>query len=473
MNRLLYVVKRAFSDQLPASSRKCDVLCVSSVTSVTLWLVLILLSACAPTASLPVAPTPIPFPTMTPGARLDGVLPAQISLPLDGVGLSNPATAVALASQPTATPNYAACPVPANPPLDEAAPTNGLALRTAIVNYLTQGGAPLTLADQLRRWGAIGEQGGVELSTDFTGAGQADVILSYTAPDEGGTLLVLGCVNGVYSLRFQTATGGDVPQIISSTDLNADNRADLLFSARTCSVENPDDCAYRTQLMTFDPPSGRFVSLLNGTIASASAPAANDMDNDRVQEIVARSDFDGNRATGPLRTGTYIYGTGTYIYDWNGTNYTLSIVQLDPPRFKIQVLQEADRAFTRQEFDSAIALYSQAETDTGLRFWFNDEQGLLSSYAFYRLVLAYAYTEDDRLLPTYQAAIQPYPDPSTAPIYTALLNTFWNALQVTGNLNSACREVQAIIGTRPEALELLNRYGSRSPTYTAADLCPF
>jgi len=259
----------------------------------------------------------------------------------------------------------------------------GLALRTAIVNYLTQGGAPLTLADQLRRWGAIGEQGGVELSTDFTGAGQADVILSYTAPDEGGTLLVLGCVNGVYSLRFQTATGGDVPQIISSTDLNADNRADLLFSARTCSVENPDDCAYRTQLMTFayrtqlmtfDPPSGRFVSLLNGTIASASAPAANDMDNDRVQEIVARSDFDGNRATGPLRTGTY-------IYDWNGTNYTLSIVQLDPPRFKIQVLQEADRAFTRQEFDSAIALYSQAETDTGLRFWFNDEQGLLSSYA--------------------------------------------------------------------------------------------
>jgi hypothetical protein len=417
-------------------------------------------------ASIPAAPTPISFPTMTPGARLEGVLPVQIGLPLDGVGLANPATAVALANQPTPTPNYAACPVPANPPLDETAPTNDLALRTAIINYLTQGGAPLALGDQLRGWGVIGEQGAVDTSADFTGAGQADVILSYAAPDEGGTLLVAGCANGAYLLRYQIATGGAVPQIISTGDLNADNRADLLFSAEACAADNTDDCAFRTQLLTFDPPSGRFVSLLNGTIASAVAPTLRDIDDDRVQEIVVRSDFDGNRATGPLRTGTT-------IYDWNGTNYTLSIVQLDPPRFKIQILQEADRAFTRQDYESAISLYSQAETDTGLRFWYNDEQGLLSSYAFYRLVLAYAYTEDERLLPTYQAAVQPYPDPAAAPVYITLLNTFWNALQVTGNLNSACREVQAIIGTRPEALELLNRYGSRSPTYTAADFCPF
>jgi hypothetical protein len=403
---------------------------------------------------------------MTPGARLDGVLPAQAGLALDGEGLANPATAVALANQPTPTPNYAACPVPANPPLDATAPTNGLALRTTILGYLTQGGAPLALTDQLRAWGVIGEEGAVEINTDFTGAGQADVILSYAAPDEGGTLLVMGCANGAYNLRYQISTGGTPPQIISTGDLNADTRPDLLFSAETCAADNPDDCAFRTQLITFDAASGRFVSLLNGTLSSAAAPATRDIDDDRVQEIVVRSDFDGNRATGPLRTGTY-------IYDWNGVTFTLSIVQLDPPRFKIQVLQEADRAFNRQEFESAIGLYNQAELDTGLRFWFNDEQGLLSSYAFYRLVLAYAYIEDERLLPTYQAATQPFPDPASAPIYITLLNTFWNALQVTGNLNSACREVQAIIGTRPEALELLNRYGSRSPTYTAADLCPF
>jgi hypothetical protein len=50
---------------------------------------------------------------------------------------------------------------------------------------------------------------------------------------------------------------------------------------------------------------------------------------------------------------------------------------------------------------------------------------------------------------------------------------FWDALQVTNNLHSACLEVQDIIRARPEALSLLNRYGSRSPTYTADELCPF
>jgi hypothetical protein len=44
---------------------------------------------------------------------------------------------------------------------------------------------------------------------------------------------------------------------------------------------------------------------------------------------------------------------------------------------------------------------------------------------------------------------------------------------VTNNLHSACLEVQDIITARQEALTLLNRYGSRSPTYTATDVCPF
>ncbi|MCC6802943.1 MAG: hypothetical protein IT319_08665 [Anaerolineae bacterium] len=50
---------------------------------------------------------------------------------------------------------------------------------------------------------------------------------------------------------------------------------------------------------------------------------------------------------------------------------------------------------------------------------------------------------------------------------------FWTAVQVTNNLHSACLRVQEVVLARPDALDLLNRYGSRSPTYAAADLCPF
>jgi hypothetical protein len=50
---------------------------------------------------------------------------------------------------------------------------------------------------------------------------------------------------------------------------------------------------------------------------------------------------------------------------------------------------------------------------------------------------------------------------------------FWNAYQITNDLHAACLRAQETVTARPDALELLNRYGSRSPTYTAADLCPF
>ena len=116
----------------------------------------------------------------------------------------------------------------------------------------------------------------------------------------------------------------------------------------------------------------------------------------------------------------------------------LSIIQLDPPRFKIQVLQEADRAFQRLDTEQAISLYQLAQSDTSLRYWFNDEPDILNAYAFYRLVLMLAYTENDDLLPTYQAALQAFPDPTAAPVYVELLNTFWNGFQVTHNLHSAC-----------------------------------
>jgi hypothetical protein len=76
-------------------------------------------------------------------------------------------------------------------------------------------------------------------------------------------------------------------------------------------------------------------------------------------------------------------------------------------------------------------------------------------------------------VPTVQSILATYPDVTAAPVYIEMAVTFWNAYQVTNNLNAACLNVQTVIAARQEALGLLNRYGSRSPTYTADDLCPF
>ncbi|MBZ0286801.1 MAG: hypothetical protein K8I30_04245, partial [Anaerolineae bacterium] len=330
----------------------------------------------------------------------------------------------------------------------------------------SDGGTAPGLTEGLRDWGLLGDAGVVRNDVDFTGGGQADVAVTYNAPDDGGTLLVLGCVNGLYAPLYQAITGGDTPQIIAAGDMNFDQIPDLLFSNRLCSAESSDDCNYRTQLITWTPLGGRFVSLFTGPLTSVEPPTINDVDRDQVSEVVVRLSDPGNSVTGPLRTGVN-------IYDWNGASYVLSIVQLDPPRFKIQVVHEADKAFARLDTQQAISLYQEAQTNTDLRYWLNDEPAILSAYIYYRLVVMYAYIEDDDLLATYQAAIQSSPDPAAQPVYIAMLDAFWNALNVTHNLHSACLEVQAIISARPEAVGLLNRYGSRSPTYTASDLCPF
>jgi hypothetical protein len=69
--------------------------------------------------------------------------------------------------------------------------------------------------------------------------------------------------------------------------------------------------------------------------------------------------------------------------------------------------------------------------------------------------------------------LQTYPDLTTAPVYAEMALRYWSAFQASNNLASACAEVQAIIAARPEALALLNRYGTRSPVVTAAQVCPF
>lgn len=411
----------------------------------------------------PTAPG-IVFPTVTPGRVLEGALPEASGLRLDGSGVANPATAVALASLPTATPNYAACPASGVvPTVPAAAPAN---LNAAIGAFLNAGGSPAALEDALRGWNALGTSGFVRADYDFSGEGVPDVLLSFVAPESGGSLLLYVCANSAYSLRYQAAPGGsDAPQLMHLGDMNNDGLPEIMYAANICDED--ETCVYSTQVITWSARLGRFVSLLAGALTSDAPPTLVEIDSDQVSEIVVQLENDGTAETGPLRTGTH-------IYDWDGGLYVLSIIQLDPPRYRIQVVHEADRAFIRLDMNAAVPLYLLA-LDAGqpLRYWFNDEPAILQSYALYRLLLAYAYTENEQRLAVLQDITALFPDANSAPVFVTMAQTFWNTLQVTNNLRTACQEVINVVRARPEALDLLNRYGSRSPTYSAQSLCPF
>jgi hypothetical protein len=232
--------------------------------------------------------------------REQGLLPEAVGVPLNGVGLSNPATAVALANQPTATPDYKTCPGSGNATAPER-PSNGRTLLTAVMSYLTSGGAPATVGDVLRRWDLLGKNGLVRADVDFTGEGTPDLLMSYSAPDDGGTLTILSCVAGQYTILYQIITGGDAPEIINIGDMNADNKPDVLFDSYGCSSEDKKNCTYRTQLITWQPEDGQFVSVLNGPIISSEPLTYKDVDSDKIQELVVKLTDTGNASTGPLR----------------------------------------------------------------------------------------------------------------------------------------------------------------------------
>lgn len=421
------------------------------------------LAACAAAPAPTAVPAAAPFPSATPGRQLAGWLPTLEAAAGSGAPL-NPATAVALARRPTVTPDYDACPPLANPPLGPP-PASARQAADSIAAFLSAGGAPQTLPALLQSaWGLSPESFTVRADADLTGAGVPAVLAAVPTPEGGTLLLALACANGRYIVLHE-AVSSDPVQIIHAGDINLDARPDLLYTAQQCEADG-ESCVYRTQLLSWDANTGSLISLLASPITSPTSPTLVDVDGDGILEIALRLTDTGTADTGPLRTGVT-------LYDWDGAGYALSITQLDPPRFRIQIIHEADRSLLRQELSQAAAQYALALSDSSLRNWYNDDDAVLKSYALFRLLTAYAYTEDARLLSVYQELGRLFPDPAAAPIYALLADAFWRAFQVSNNLNSACAAVQDIITARPEALSLINRYGSRSPTYTASDLCPF
>jgi hypothetical protein len=436
--------------------------------SALLLVMCVTISACEPTP--PPRLTAQPFPTMTIGQTLRGNLTPVAVRPPDSELLSNPATLEALRNQPTATPNYAACPVPLDAVALPELPSTDDAAKAELLLYFNRGGKAANLELLLKtNWNVIGETGYVR-QHDLTNSGVPEVVIGYTSPQNLGTLLILCCRDGQYVERYTiTATSPDAPQILWVGDMNRDFYADLFWARRICATE--DACEYEMQVIEYDRLRGRYIALLDEAIFSLNLPAVNDMDSDEVLEIVLTLESRGNSATGPLRTGVH-------VYDWNGINYTLSIIQLDPPRYQIQVVHEADRLFFRLDMSNAANLYQLALENTDLRAWFNDEAPALTSYILYRQMLAFAYLGDDRIADVAVRLNTDYPLQDgqaldSLPPYVEMAYTFLSEFQAVGDLHAACNAVQQVVARRPSALNLLNRYGSRSPTYNPLMLCPY
>lgn len=426
-----------------------------------LSLILLFGAACQSQVEPILAPTLIPFPTTTPGYTLYGVLPTQ-SRQIN----SQATVAAVVAIQATSTPDTSICP----PISDLAELSNELPddLNEEILRYLAAGGNIDELESTMRDdWDVLPEDGFVRGDLDLTGEGTPEIMLGYISPDGGGTLTILGCQNRRYTQYYQLITDeAPVPELLSIGDINRNAYIDLMFIYQVCQ---DDDCRNATELITWQPELGRFVNLLNQPIFSYDEPQLSDIDSDQVSEIVIPLEYIGNITTGPLRTGVN-------IYDWDGSVYVLSIFELEPPAYQIQVIQEGDRRFRQGEYTQAVLLYQQALSDESLDNWLRNEEPILQSYTLYRLLLTRAANNNtEELAAVYQRITELFPiESETAPpIYVEMSRVFWDTFILDSSLNNACNAVQDFITLNGDALTLINRYGTRNLSYTANHLCPF
>ncbi len=427
------------------------------IRAVWLVLVIVVLVACQPKADSPEAPAMAVFPTTTPGQVIRGVL--DTPSPFGGTPFANPATAVALANQPTATPDTSICPSIQTGLEPDDLPNNIDDTADAIIAFLSDGGTAAALRDTWEIF--VLARNDIDLTGDLT----PEVIFSFVLPETSGMLLIAGCEEGRYVSRYQAvADEAEAPEIILLGDINVSQLNNVVFVSRNCV--DGDDCRFQTQIITWQPDLGRFVSLLGDTILSDDIPEIVDIDDDQVGEVLVRLESLGTAATGPLRTGAD-------IYDWNGEAYMLSIVRRDPPRYRIQILHEADRYFDTLDMATAIDLYQTTLTDEDLRAWITGEELTLEAYALYRLLVAQAYLGDTETATAVIDRIENKFAEIEQPVYVSLSRAFWTAYEATGDAGPACSAVLDMVEEQPSALNLLNRYGRRSPTYTAQELCPF
>jgi hypothetical protein len=428
---------------------------------------MLLLAACEPAAPPP-REVITPFPSVTPGRVVYGELLPSGSTILSQPGLSAPSTVVAIAPPTTPTPDFSSCPAPnADAALEASPPDNAVVLIEEAVRYLNAGGNGQTLIDTLRDdWDVIPNDAVARADLDYTGEGVTDVLMPYTARDGVAGMVVIACRAGTHVIIYELASPTDAPPtVLAFADLNRDRRNDILYSTPSCP-DDPETCVLLTQMVTFSPVLSRFVDLMPEGVTSDTVPQVLDFDNDEVSEVVVRLENRGTAETGPLRTGTN-------VYDWNGSQYVLSIVELEPPRFMIQVLHEGDRALLRGDYPTAETIYREAIDNDELRWWFDDEPDLLNSYAYYRLLQAQVLLASVGQTTTINEINSIFPDPAASPVYAQMARAFIETFQSESDVSSACAAVETIIAAQPQAVEQLNRYGSRSPSYTARDLCPF
>jgi tetratricopeptide (TPR) repeat protein len=399
----------------------------------------------------------------------------------------------------TVTPGPAAiCPVISHSNIDlniELPAEKHQSHEAPILDFLNKGGSVTALQRELKE-NMLGYK---VLTEDITNDGIPEVIV------QPYSLYVYTCIQGGY----QTALVEDPIEYsvgLQIIDINQNGIPELIISKSYA----PASPIYQYQILEWD--GQKFSNLLaketlcsrynlNGCIENGVPDIMvgfddlEDIDHDGMLEFLI---------TGGVGFGadTLVYQpqrNGTMIWDWDGHAYHLSSIQLSPPHYRIQALQDGDEYSLGGDYDNALASYWRVIEDDSLDWWspsrrqYNmvsignqtpiptpvidtNERIRLSAYAYYRIMLIHVVRGEmeqagmifDRL----QTEIT-----DAGFHFKVLATVFWNEYTKTHQMESSCQRAIEYVRKNPkdtiDKLDGYYYYIISNHTYVPEDVCPF
>jgi len=417
------------------------------------------------TGCLP-APAPSPVSPPTPAVGEAGVTPSASS---PTPGLPTPSASVD-------------CPVPSGSP----SPPNfadPAATAQAILGFLNSGGSPSALPDLLRVASRAAGPEDPAVLIDLNGDGWLDVAAavadpvnpqgSHRAPSallraatlqagRRGSIFVFYCQDEGYILGKPTLSDPDgVPVLHGVADLTGDQVDDLLVGWQAC---------------------GAHTCIEDFNVLSAEGTRM------RVHRLEPTADLPYPEVDLPATGRVSIIGTGiasvgagpfrrlarTWAWDSPARSFVLTSEVLEPPRYRIHVLLDAETASRRGEWTTSLDLYHRVVLDDTLLDWVDPpaERANLSGYSMFRVVVTYAQMGDQGDAQVAYGILQnQYLDGSVGRAYADLARAFWEVWTAGGDLTQSCSAARSFAEAhKTEVLDPLY-FGYANPSTTLEDVC--
>jgi hypothetical protein len=309
-------------------------------------------------------------------------------------------------------------------------------------------------------WTDVDGDGRLDFAAGLTGAPDAEAIAG-----DGSVTLWL-CRGGTY-LRTEIALPRPdygLPAIRLARDLTADGLPELIVAYPRCGAHT---CFAQYAVLQWD--GSGMVDRFQGASDDMPTPdlviEADDAQAPAAIEITATG-------IGSVGAGPYRVWSRSWTWDGEAMAFVPGDPVIEPPRYRIHAIHDADDAYRRGDLSTALSLYQRAIDDDDLLDWpsAGERRQELAAYAAFRRVLA-LLTADEAV--NARAEVNRWPSAAgrSAEAYAGLARLLLSG-HADSELREACDAATSFARENPDAVLAPLDFGYANRTYAAEDICP-